>query len=524
MTLNTVSQNCSQNQVRCNQLGEITNPAIKASAPSSSYTAKIGNEVIVPRWDGWGINLSWWAARKDSLPLKEAFADLLFTNKPAVDFGAVRNLPGLGLNIVRYELGGASERPANGHSMVKGPNYFHDRVLEGFWLDWNSRDPISSSWDWNADVFQQEVLRMAKERGVNHFTLTSCTPMWWMLTNFNPGGSDNGNTNNLNEWNIDDFVYYLVTVAQKLEQKYGAKIDVIAPFTEPYGDWWNGNTNNQSGCHFDIPMQEKVIAALDAALKEREMSTRIEAPNEMIPKHHLKTWSDLSQQAKDAIGQIGVHGYAGGGSGSRYDTDTLEVNSERELLAQGAGGKKVWTTEYSDPHTTGMKMATAITNDINKMKASGFVLWQPDQELVKWNDQGVPVPQSKLYVMAQYSRHIKEGMRILRSDDSDTVAAYDPTNSKLVLVTSTWGTDRKITWDLSNFNISPNAKVRAWQTQDDGSEKYHALPLLIDNMGSAQSYTLQVPKNSVVTLEIEGVVPKTEPVSSQAPPPGSAQA
>ena len=58
---------------------------------------------------------------------------------------------------------------------------------------------------------------------------------------------------------------------------------------------------------------------------------------------------------------------------------------------------------------------------------------------------------TKFFVLAQYSRHIRPGMRIIRSADANTVAAYDQTARKLVLVTTNYSSAQRVSYDLSAF-------------------------------------------------------------------------
>ena len=53
----------------------------------------------------------------------------------------------------------ATFTPANGTSMVVSPNIRRSRQIEGFWLDWISSDPASSSWNWSADPNQRALAR-----------------------------------------------------------------------------------------------------------------------------------------------------------------------------------------------------------------------------------------------------------------------------------------------------------------------------------------------------------------------------
>src|SRR4051812_6245186 len=100
-------------------------------------------------------------------------SDLLFTFNNTYFPEAGATLPGLGMNIVRYNAGASSFNSINGATMQASPNIAAFRQIDGFWLDWNSSDPNSTSWDWSVDLNQRTALTKAKARGANIFELFS---------------------------------------------------------------------------------------------------------------------------------------------------------------------------------------------------------------------------------------------------------------------------------------------------------------------------------------------------------------
>ena len=77
---------------------------------------------------------------------RDDLADIFFTLKQTKFNG--ETLPGLGFNIVRYNAGACSWNSVDGEKMVVSPNVKRSRQMEGYWLDWKSSDPASSSWNW----------------------------------------------------------------------------------------------------------------------------------------------------------------------------------------------------------------------------------------------------------------------------------------------------------------------------------------------------------------------------------------
>jgi galactan endo-1,6-beta-galactosidase len=160
-------------------------------------------------WEGWGVSLAWWAKAFGD---RDDLADTFFT-LDTITVGT-QNLPGLGLNIVRYNAGAWSWNTYGGETKVIFPDMIASRQMDGYWLDWASTDPSTTSWSWDIDSNQRNAFLNARERGVNIFELFSNSPMWWMCNNYNPSGSDGGSSDNLQSWNYDQHAVYLATIAK----------------------------------------------------------------------------------------------------------------------------------------------------------------------------------------------------------------------------------------------------------------------------------------------------------------------
>ena len=108
----------------------------------------------------------------------------------------------------------------------------------------------------------------------------------------------------------------------------------------------------------------------------------------------------------------------------------------------------------------------------------------------------------KYYVMAQYSRHIRKGMQILETSESNSVAAYDRKAGHLVIVSVNPDKQTNITYDLSQFSRITTGSVSRWTTSTQSGDRY-----VERNDIKINSKTLTVPLNekSVQTIEIKGI-------------------
>ncbi|KAH8895313.1 glycoside hydrolase [Thozetella sp. PMI_491] len=447
-------------------------------------------------WEGWGTSLAWWAAAFGN---RDDLADIFFSLS-TTKFGS-QSLPGLGLNIVRYNAGACSWNSINGTTMVVSPKMITSRQMEGYWLDWASTDPASSSWNWYVDSNQRNMLWKARDRGANIFELFSNSPMWWMCYNHNPSGSDSGSSDNLQSWNYDQHAVYLATIAAYAKANWGFSFTSVEPFNEPSSNWWNGQSGTQEGCYFAISTQQAVLGYLRTELNNRGLSsTIIAASDETSYDLAVSTFKSLGSDALSKVGRINVHGYEYG-SGSR---DGLQS------LAAGAG-KKLWNSEYGESDATGTRLVSNLVLDFRWLKPTAWVYWQVldggGWGLIDADNDALTVGSAnqKYFALAQYTRHIRPGMVILDGGGDYTVAAYDASSKKLVIVAVNWGDNQYINFDLSKFTTPGvnGALVKRWRTQLTSGDQYVAYSDTYINGTKFWSYFVT---NTVQTFEVENVV------------------
>ncbi|KAK2598093.1 Endo-beta-1 6-galactanase [Conoideocrella luteorostrata] len=414
-------------------------------------------------WEGWGVSLAWWAKAFGD---REDLANAFFSTKSQTLLG--KNVPGLGFNIARYNAGACSSKSYNGSSMVVSPNIKPSRQIDGFWLDWASSDPSSSSWNWSVDAKQRAMLQKAKAKGANIFELFSNSPMWWQCYNHNPSGAADKFKDNLQSWNYNQHAIYLANIEKYARDHWGIAFQSVDAFNEPSSAYW-GASGTQEGCHFDVSTMDKVIGFLSSELSKRGSSTFISASDETSYDAAVSTWNTLTNASKDKIRRINVHGYQGGGG--RRDT----------LYSQAQQSKKaLWNSEYGDGDGSGKGMATNLLLDFYYLHPTAWVYWQA-VDISGWglvvgdNDAGsLQSVSTKYFVLAQFARHIRPGMTILGGGNSNTVAAYDAKNKVLVIVAVNWDTAQYVNFDLSRFakTWKDGDLVRRWSTTVNGAQQY----------------------------------------------------
>ncbi|KAK0712662.1 glycoside hydrolase superfamily [Lasiosphaeria miniovina] len=464
---------------------------------AADLTTTIDAKSNLGTWEGWGTSLAWWA---QAFGTRDDLADIFFTTKTQTFRG--KTVPGLGLNIVRYNAGACSTNSYNGSKMAVSPKMMRSREMEGFWHDWASTNPSSSSWNWNVDSAQRNMLWKARDRGADVFELFSNSPMWWMLKNKNPAGSDDGGSDNLQSWNYKDHALYLATVAKYAADNWGFKFQAVDPFNEPSATWWSGKTGTQEGCHFDVATQATVIGNMRAELDSRGLAaTIISASDESYYDQAVTTLQELGPAALSRVSRINVHGY-------QYDKGARD--KVRSLAT--AAGKKLWNSEYGEGDATGQRLASNLLLDFRWLRPTAWVYWQVldggGWGLVDADNDAktVAAVNQKYFVLAQFTRHIRPGMRVLDAGSDYAVAAYDAAARTLVVAAVNWGDAQYLNFDLSRFGTPgvDGALVKRWTTKiGSGGSLYAAAS---DTYISGKKFWSKFEKNSVQTFEIAGVV------------------
>ncbi|MGW6734924.1 beta-1,6-galactanase [Streptomyces sp. NPDC055013] len=477
--------------------GALLGSALATGTAHADATIAVNPGTSYGTWEGWGTSLAWWA---NVFGNRNDFADLFFTTNSVTYNGTT--LPGLGLNIARYNLGACSWNSVNGETMAESPNIPGFKQIEGFWQDWNNEDPTSSAWDWSADANQRAMLVKATARGATT-ELFANSPMWWMCSNHNPSGAADGG-NNLQTWNYRQHASHLAATALYAKNNWGVNFATVDPFNEPASSWWTA-TGTQEGCHLDPAVQTAVLPYMRSELDGRGLTgVRIAASDETNYDTARSTWASFGTSTKALVSQVNVHGYQG--SGGRRDLLHTDVVT--------TSGKKLWNSETGDSDGTGLTMASNLCYDFRWLHPTAWCYWQVMDPSTGWamiaydaNTLQPTTIQTKYYVMAQFSRHIRPGMRILDTGVSYAAAAYDASARRLVIVAvNTSASAQALTFDLSRFSTVSGGSgglVPRWNTVTTGGDQYRAYA---NTYLSGKSVAVPFAAKAVQTLQIDGVV------------------
>jgi len=405
---------------------------------------------VVTNFEGWGTSLCWWGNVVGGYSNRETYADLAFSQ--------------LKLNIVRYNIGGG-DNPTN-HFLSFRAN------MPGF-------EPTNGAWNWSADANQRWMLQAALARGVDHVEAFANSPPWWMTVSGSVTGSTNGSSNNLQTNFESGFAVYLATVVSNLSLIDGVHFDTVTPMNEPNEDWWVYG-GSQEGCHMSTDQQVRMVNDLRAALDARGQSAGVAACEDSYEQDTLNALDAYGATALSNVSRIVTHSYS--------------ANAPTGLRDLAASlHKPLWVSEYGDCDATGMNQARRIHDDIAMMGASAWIYWQVVDSGTCWGLLANPEVAStnsnyttnytiheSFYVIGQFSQFIRPGCQILNVGDANSLAAYNPTNSTLAIVTVNDSTNSfNVTYDLSAFSrLPPQVSL----SRTSGSENMAPLaPLPVNN-------------------------------------------
>ncbi|WP_284237493.1 glycoside hydrolase family 30 protein [Paenibacillus glycanilyticus] len=434
-------------------------------------------------FEGWGTSLAWWGHIIGRWSNQEKLAEVL-----DLVFDPVK---GLGFNIVRYNIGGGENPSIQPNTLRPGGD------VPGF-------QPELGQWNWNADEGQRNVMLEAMKRGVDIAEAFSNSPPYWMTISGSVTGAEDGG-NNLREDRYEDFADYLTEVVKHYKEEYGVMFRTLNPLNEPASNWWKKG-NIQEGAHFSLDKQKKIIQLTARSLQRKGLfETTVSAPDENSVDETLDMLHGYDEETYNSISQINTHSYNG------------EQLEELRLLAKDKG-KKLWMSEYgtggTQPHdhedlSCVMELAERVIADLRLLRPSAWVYWQAVEDESAQNNWGFIHSDFKrgdseyeitkqYYAMAQFSKFIRPGSRILWTNDAHSVAAYDSAKRQLAVVIHNGEGQRQICCDLGVLTTD-QPTARLYRTSERENLAEEVVPL------HSNKFTLTLEAQSVTTVVIDHI-------------------
>jgi len=192
------------------------------------------------------------------LEKREQIADLLFST----EMDSAGHPEGIGLSAWRFNIGAGSARQGE------------DSGIDDPWRRSESFLSADSTYNWSSQQGQQWFIDAAYLRGARTFTgFVNSPPI--LLTRNRMAFGDGGSRANIAPEQYDAFADYLANIATHFKEK-GTPLTYISPVNEPQWDWSEGN--GQEGSPYQNSEIAGVVSALDKAIKEYGLDTKIEIP------------------------------------------------------------------------------------------------------------------------------------------------------------------------------------------------------------------------------------------------------
>ena len=458
-------------------------------------------------FEGWGTSLCWWANRVGfSEKLTKDSAKLFFSKEE-----------GLGLNIMRYNIGGGDD-PTHNHITRT------DSEMPGWW----KYDEETKNFIFNSDTDKKQLAVLAecyKASGDDAYVEAfSNSPPYYMTVSGCSSGSKSAISTNLKKSQVVPFANYLAEVCDYIQTNHKIKIKSLAAMNEPFTNYWRYFSQKQEGCHVSPgKMQSSVLIATADALKERNLNDIIvTATDETNTKLQYKALKKLSAEALDIVGRISTH---------TYEKATPKVGELARNL-----GKNIWMSETDWSSTSGensgemgpaLWLSEKIIEDMNTISPSAWVIWQivaayisrvPDEKgrldmpdmpnLTQgfWGTAFADIDNEEIYLtqkyyaFGQFSRYIRPGMSIVHTDKK-SLGAYDKNTGRLVLVcVNTKAEDEKIAVTFHTFGEEMR-KITPIRTSGKIKDGEHWNELETFNTQGELAYTLK--GNSITTFIID---------------------
>lgn len=468
--------------------------AFEQDLQQKTYTVKLdlANKSPFGAFDGWGTSICWWGHH-----LGENLTD---EQLDSVVKALYDEEEGLGLNIARYNIGGGDD-----------PTHHHQREFDG--RDMPGILDKDGKWNLNNDIGQIKALQLCVKYGADILEAFSNSPPYFMTESGCSSGGHNSGENNLPDENFDDFAEYLAEAVLRIQNEYGVEFDTLEPFNESDTNYW-GYEGWQEGCHFDVEDHSRLIMLTRQALDKRGLKdvgvAAADETNVWRMGENIK--NVYTDEAIKTLSRINTHSYSVGSYEHLHDA-ALKV------------GKPIYMTEVDGDGSIGgeasgnmgpaLWFSNKINEDLRGLEPNAWVMWQAaamaydgeHKDSGYWNilsidkETGEIHKTKKYYAYMQFTKFIRPGDTLVKTDYSNIVSAINEEEGKVVFViTNTDSVGKKYNFNVENLGMKID-KAEAYTT--DNSQNCESIDC--ERFGDGWCET-KIPANSVTTVVLYGNV------------------
>lgn len=467
----------------------LSSVSVLANDKVYTVTLDLNNKSPFGTFDGWGTSICWWGHH-----LGENLTD---EQLDSVVKALYDEEEGLGLNIARYNIGGGDD-----------PTHHHQREFDG--RDMPGVLDKDGNWNLENDAGQLKALELTVKYGADILEAFSNSPPYFMTDSGCSSGNHNSGENNLPDENFDDFAEFLAEAVLRIQNEYGVKFDTLEPFNESDTNYW-GYEGWQEGCHFDVEDHSKLILLVREALNKRGLTdvgvAAADETNVWRTGENIK--NVYTKEAIDALSQVNTHSYSVG-----------DYNHTRNAVLEA--GKPLYMTEVDGDGSIGgeksgnmgpaLWFANKINEDIRGLEPNAWVMWQAaamaydgeHKDSGYWNILSINKETSeinktkKYYAYKQFTKFIRPGDTLVKTDYSNIVSAINEEDGKVVFVITNTDSAKKV-YDFNLENLG--MQIESVQTYETTKTRDFELAAVKETATG-----VEVPPYSVVTVVVNGNV------------------
>ena len=472
---------------------------------------KIDPSIQYQTFDGFGTAMAWWGNIVGELdePARSEIIDLVFSPTN-----------GLGFTMCKYYIG-SCENPECPYNKPNGEKHLVvGREMDGY------TDPLTRLYDWNRDAAQRYVMQyVLANYNITRVEANSLTAPYYMTNSGCVSGTPKTAgkaTCNLRDDCFDAFADYLTEIIKHFRDYWNIDFATISPFGEPEQNSFWLTPNNQEGCYYTVEQQDRLIKSLHASLVSKGLSTSISAHDAFNVADAVPMYKGYSAEALSYLGALGSHAYWGSLSNRYTFRDYVQSKDMYSVMTESCHWAGAKICDYQSM-TPALNMAFQITTDLRDMGAKLWQAFEPvhdrcHNELFNstWGaiqvyyydyedanhvlKKGDYTISKQFYGMANYTRFITQGYRIIDANDPYTLAALSPKGDLVIVTYNTGSNSKTYNFDLTKFT-SPGSNVERYRTT------YHQNLEKIANLSiSNGSFSDILPAESITTYVISDVV------------------
>jgi O-glycosyl hydrolase len=354
-------------------------------------------------------------------------------------------------------------------------------------------EPEDGKFRWGGHEADLWYLQGAKRRGAVMYASWYGVPYWMSVSGCSAGSAD-GNSPNLKAGKEERFARHICDVLKHFKEEWGIEFEYVGAINEPDADWWKAG-GPQPGCAVAPAQAAAIYKSLKGMLPGYGLKPELVAHDSAYLNTDWYVQEILKGPAGGDIAVIAAH---------QYITSADGITQWRQAARQS--GKQLWMSEWGDwenaqggdnkPYEQAMKYADKIHEAFESLRANAWIMWEP-RFIFDEKEDGL-VPRKAYWMVAQYSRFVRPGMRMVEASQADPnlkTTAWASGDGTLVIVTvNDREIETQVSYDVSRAGGMKVKEIRRTSRTEDLADRTTVAKL------EGGRLVMDVPAGSVTTI------------------------